>query len=385
MDITLVVLTMNRPTRCAETVRQAALATRGLKAEILVVNNGHHSLSMPDRMEGVPCRVLTMPSNWGAAARNVGWRQARGRAVLMLDDDAIIEPGLPEALVQGLDTDAGIGALYFRVHDGQQEEGCLLPTVFHGCACGFRRDILERTGGYPRGFVYYGEEYDLTFRMYRAGLPPRLCEKAPAVYHARDPAGRNTVRIIRYLVRNNAETWFAHFPLDHAVNALADTLRWYHRVSIKERAQAGFRHGCAAIPAAVLRGLLRRHPLEPAAFQAATLTGAVSLVAQEIRAYGLARVAICGVGKFPSLWLTCLRRAGIMPIAFLDHNAAWQGQTIHGVPIHIIKTDEAWPVFDETCAWIVGTSSRPDNIRWANELLQHGMNARTFQVFPRNP
>jgi GT2 family glycosyltransferase len=379
LDISVVILTMNRPARCLETVRRAALAAKGLAAEILVVNNGREPVPLPDRTEGVPGRVLTMPRNLGAAARNEGWREARGRAVLMLDDDAAIAPGLPEALVQGLDAEPGTGALFFRVHDGQKEEGCLLPTVFHGCACGFRRDTLERTGGYPHSFVYYGEEYDLTFRLYRAGLPPRLCEQAPAVHHARDPGGRDTARIIRFLVRNNAETWFAHFPLGEAVKALADTLRWYRRVGLKEHAQAGFRKGCAETPAAMLRGLARRRPLGEGPFRAATLAGPVAQVARDIRARGFTRVAICGVGKLPSLWLGILRRAGLTPIAFLDHNPAWLGQTIQGIPIHI-KSDATWPLRDSSCVWLTGTSSRPDNLQWGSELREQGFSAQTLAV-----
>lgn len=381
VDISIVILTMDRPARCLTTARLAGMAARDLKAEILVVNNGREPFSLPQNLENAACRVLNMPKNLGAAARNEGWREARGRAVLMLDDDAAISPGLPEALLQKLDAANETGAVFFRVHDGKKEEGCLLPTVFHGCACGFRRETLELTGGYPKSFVYYGEEYDLTFRLYRAGLPPKICEDAPAVHHARDPGGRNKTRIIHFLLRNNAETWFAHFPLHQAFKALSDTIRWYRLVGIKERATAGFKTGCAAMPAAILRGLARRRPLTPNAFGAATLAAPVAIAAQEIRARHFSRVAICGVGKLPSLWLEILRKAGLTPVAFLDHNPAWSAQAIQRTPV-LVKVNASWPMPDRTCALLLGTSSRPENIQWEKEAQAVGCSENLFSITP---
>lgn len=366
-DISIVILTMNRPLRCQQTAEQAAIAAQGLKAEILIVNNGNEPAPMPENLQGIPCQTLVMSRNLGAEARNKGWQAAQGSAVLMLDDDAIIQPGLPATLINGLNTNPNIGALFFRVHDGKKQEGCLLPTVFHGCACGFRRNILEQTGGYPKGFVYYGEEYDLTFRMYKIGLPPKLCSHAPAVHHARDPGGRNTARIIRFLIRNNTETWFAHFSFWQALMALSDTLRWYKQVGIKEGAQSGFMQGCSEIPTAMLRGLARRQTMPKDMFDAVTLIGAVAKAVDKIRKTGLTRVAICGVGKFPSFWLKTIRQAGLTPVAFLDHNPAWLNQKINGVSV-LVKSDATWPFYDPSCAWLTGTSSDHDNRLWLNEL-----------------
>ncbi len=379
MDLSIVILTMNRPARCLETARAAALAAQGCKAEIIVVNNARATINLPREISGVSARELIMQKNLGAAARNHGWREARGRVALMLDDDANIAPGLPQALLKGLEEQPGAGALFFKVHDGKQEEGCLLPTVFHGCACGFRRDLLEKTGGYPAGFVYYGEEYDLTFRLYRVGQPPKLCEKAPAVHHARDPGGRNTARIIRFLVRNNTETWFAHLPFARAIQALNDTLRWYRLVGIKEQASEGFRQGCFEIPAALLRGLARRRPLAKEAFLAATLAGATAAAAKDMLARNLSKVILCGVGKFPSMWLAILKNAGLTPVAFMDRNPAWRGQSIMGVPIKVHQLD-SWPEAASTCAWLTGTASYPDNRFWLNELAEKNLDKQTFLI-----
>lgn len=208
----MIVLTCGRPARCADSIRHNAQTLAGIPAEIMVVNNGGGSLDLPARVGDVPCRVLEMPRNLGAEARNAALAAARGEYVLVLDDDAYFNPELAAAMVQVFTADAAVGAVACRIQNGTGEEASLLPSVFHGCACGFRREALHQVGGYPRGYLYYGEEYELAFRLYQAGYRLALCPGSARVLHVRDAGGRDVNRIIRLLLRNNTYLWAKYLP-----------------------------------------------------------------------------------------------------------------------------------------------------------------------------
>ena len=169
-DLTVIVLTNNRTERCVDSVKHNACAFGSVKTEILIINNGREVPNLPANVHGVPCKIIQMPHNTGAVARNVGLRESCGEFILVLDDDSYIDPGLVEAMIKAFHSDPEIGAVAFKIQNGDNEEACLLPTVFHGCACGFRRSAIERVGAYPEGYLYYGEEYDLAFRLYQEGI-----------------------------------------------------------------------------------------------------------------------------------------------------------------------------------------------------------------------
>lgn len=366
LDVSAVVLTRNRANRCIDSVWHNALSMQGLRAEIIVINNGEEPVPLPATIANVPCRVVQMPRNLGAIARNEGLRLARGDTVLALDDDSYIDPGLIEAMLNLLKSDSRIGAVAFRIQNGDKEESCLLPTVFHGCACGFRRSALREVGGYPPGYLYYGEEYDLAFRLYQAGYRITLCNSSRRVRHVRDGDGRSNDRIIRLLVRNNAYLWFAFLPLRQILPALRDTLQRYALVAAKEGATKGFRAGCAQIPASMIRGLLNRKPLSYGVFRKIFLVDRIESLCSHPIFRKRKQVILCGVGKFPSLWTRLLCQQGIEPVAFWDHNPCWRGQSIDRVPVHVAgsKLPEA-PLGN---LWLAGTTSLTENARWQDRL-----------------
>ena len=366
LDVSAVVLTCNRANRCVDSVWHNALSMQRLRAEIIVINNGTEPVQLPATIANVPCRVIQMPRNLGALARNEGVRLARGNAVLALDDDSYMDPGLAEAMLNSLESDSQIGAVAFRIQNGDKEESCLLPTVFHGCACGFRRSALKKVGGYPPGYLYYGEEYDLAFRLYQAGYRITLCNSSRRVRHVRDGNGRSHDRILRLLVRNNAYLWFAFLPLRHILPALRDTLQRYALVAVKEGATKGFQAGCTQIPVSMIRGLLNRKPLSHDVFRKIFLVNRIQSLGSHPIFRKRKQVILCGVGKCPSLWTRLLRQQGIEPVAFWDHNPCWQGQSVDRIPVHVAGSK--LPSASLGSLWLVGTTSQAENARWQDRL-----------------
>jgi hypothetical protein len=309
-------------------------------------------------------------------------RLARGAAILALDDDSYLDPGLTESMLNSLHRDSRIGAVAFRIQNGDVEESCLLSTVFHGCACGFRRSALMEVGGYPAGYLYYGEEYDLAFRLYQAGYRIVSCNALGRVRHVRDGVGRNHDRIFRLLVRNNAYLWFAFLPVRQILPALRDTLQRYTLVASNEGANRGFRAGCAQIPASMLRGLLNRKGLSRDVFRKIFLVDRVEALCRHPLVRERRRVILCGVGKFPSLWTRLLRQHGVEPIAFWDHNPCWRHQSVDGVPVFVAGGELAAAPPDSL--WLVGTTSLSENTRWRDRLeIEMGLGAmRSAQTAP---
>ena len=367
VDVSAIVITHNRVKRCIDSVWHNALALQGVRAEMIVVNNGHEPVNLPASLSGTPCFVIPLKENLGAAARNIGLQAASGRFILVLDDDAYIDPGLVEAMLDTFRRDPQIGAVAFRILNGRKEEACLLPTVFHGCACGFRRSALERVGAYPQDYLYYGEEYDLAFRLYQVGYRIVFCPHPRGVRHERDGGGRSHDRILRMLVRNNTYLWFAFLPWRHIASACADTFHRYTCVARKERAEKGFRRGLLDIPWSAIRGLAHRRAMSRDIFRRVALADQVDRAAAQIVARARRRVIVCGVGKFPSFWVRLLRQRGLQVIAFWDGNPCWRDQWISNVPV--IVTGAELPYAPADCGWLVGTASLADNAIWSERLM----------------
>ncbi|MEI6808972.1 MAG: glycosyltransferase [bacterium] len=367
--VTAIVLTCNRPTRCVDSVWHNTLAMQGLEAETIVVNNGVETVSLPPAIAGIPCRVIQMPANIGAAARNAGIRAATGEILLVLDDDAYMDPLLARKAVDAFSANPGMGALAFSVRNGKEEdEACLLPSVFHGCACGFRKSAIVQAGGYPDDYLYYGEEYDVAFRLYGAGYSIGCLPGPHRVRHVRDQGGRNTARIIQLLVQNNTKLLWTHFPKQFLWAAFRNVLQRYRLVAGRENVLPAYLRGLRSVPSAMLRGMLRRKPMDRNIFRSVVALDKMELSCRRLWSAGAREVVVCGVGKFPSLWLAMLKRYGLRVRAILDANACWRAQCIGEVPVVATQMGvAAWLEVGLPC--LVGTASAPENERWRDRLM----------------
>lgn len=134
-------------------------------------------------------RAVRPPRNVGrAAARNLGWRAARGRWVLFLDDDILAPPGLLRAHLDLLQRDPASGTIGPAVTDPEIVDGphfryldtrgvAKLPPgpapgkYFVTQNAAVPRAAMERIGGFDEGFAAYGfEDMDLGFRLEDAGV-----------------------------------------------------------------------------------------------------------------------------------------------------------------------------------------------------------------------
>ena len=161
--------------------------------EIVVVNDG----SCDDTGELLTAlaqteprlAVVAPPRNVGrAAARNLGWRRARGNWVLFLDDDIIAPPGLLKSHLEVLVNDAGRGTIGPAVTDPEIVDAphfhyidtrgvAKLPPgpapgkFFVTQNAAVPRWALEAIDGFDEQFSAYGfEDMDLGFRLEDTGV-----------------------------------------------------------------------------------------------------------------------------------------------------------------------------------------------------------------------
>ncbi|MBI2423759.1 MAG: glycosyltransferase family 2 protein [Candidatus Hydrogenedentes bacterium] len=184
---TIVIATFNRVTHleaCLESLPWEALDRH--RTEVVVVDDGSTDGAKERVQSRFPrAKLVDYGENRGLAhARNAGARAARGRMLLYLDDDAVVQPGWLEAMLAADDGETLLGG---RILDfvGDREQGGpaystflgkRLPckpeqaTVGTGCNLGVPRRCLEVLGGFDEDLPYYFEDSDICIRARKAGF-----------------------------------------------------------------------------------------------------------------------------------------------------------------------------------------------------------------------
>ncbi|MDB5307998.1 MAG: glycosyl transferase family 2 [Gemmataceae bacterium] len=129
-----------------------------------------------------------------AAARNAGWRAARGEVVAFTDDDTVPDPGWLAAGLGAFDRDPDLAAAAGRTEvplpprptDYERNESGLATAEFVTANCFVRRQVLEAVGGFDERFrVAWREDSDLHFTLLERGLKLRKVPTAVVVHPVR--------------------------------------------------------------------------------------------------------------------------------------------------------------------------------------------------------
>jgi GT2 family glycosyltransferase len=179
--------------RCLNAVLQQEL---GEPFEVLLVDNGSSDDSIAYVRRGFPAvRVIDAARNLGfAGGNNLGIRAARGRYLVLLNNDTRVRPGWLRALIEAAEENPDAGAIASKLvfldpPNTIQNAGSLLLSDGSGAdrgfrepdrgqydvteevfgACGasvlYRREMLEDVGAFDETFFMYYEDTDLNWRM----------------------------------------------------------------------------------------------------------------------------------------------------------------------------------------------------------------------------
>ena len=161
--------------------------------------------------------------------------------MLFLDDDTrLLDRDSIEKALETISGDASIAAVAFAQAEADGKPWpaamqpsaatypCLVPT-FIGFAHLMRREAFQEVGGYRTLFGFYGEEKELSLRLLEAGYSVAYIPQA-RVAHVPDPSGRDRVRYLRQVVRNDCLGSLYNDPLLRLAWRLPAKMALYFRM-----------------------------------------------------------------------------------------------------------------------------------------------------------
>jgi len=213
MDLTVVIVSYNVSALLRQCLKTVNRARQGINCEIFVVdNNSTDGSCSVVRQEFPYVNLIENSTNAGfSAAGNQALRLAKGRYILLLNPDTLLEENSLTACIGFMESHQDAGALGVKMVNGEGEylpesKRCL-PSVssaffksfglsfifpgsklfnryYHaevgmdetaqtevisGAFMFIRREILDRTGLLDEDFFMYGEDIDLSYRILKAG------------------------------------------------------------------------------------------------------------------------------------------------------------------------------------------------------------------------
>ncbi len=208
---------------------------------VVVVDNGSRD-GTPDAVRSAfpAFQVVALPTNRGAAGRNIGARLATTAYVALSDDDSWWAPGALDRAVEILERNPSLALVAARVLVGPQETidptsvqmeasrpspvspGARQVLGFLGCGAVVRRDAYLSVGGFHPRLGIGGEEELLAMDLSAAGW--ELAYVPDVVCHHHPSTARDTSQRRRLLVRNGLWVVWLRLPLVAAVRISVERL-----------------------------------------------------------------------------------------------------------------------------------------------------------------
>jgi O-antigen biosynthesis protein len=213
MDLSVIIVNYNVRYFLEQCLQSVFKSAKNLELEVFVVDNNSVDGSVEMVRERFPqVKLIDNKENLGfSKANNQAIRLSRGRYVLLLNPDTVVEDDTFTRVVQFMDEHPDAGGLGVKMLDGQgrflpeSKRGLPTPSVafykifglsalfpksrifgkYHlgyldneqthqvevlsGAFMLMRRQALEKTGYLDEDFFMYGEDIDLSYRIIKAG------------------------------------------------------------------------------------------------------------------------------------------------------------------------------------------------------------------------
>jgi len=172
-----------------------------IKASIIIANN-NKNYSIPLGLKVKDLEVMVVNSTNPCWARNQGAKKAKGKYLVFLDNDVKVKKGFLDKVIRYLDLHPKVGAgqlkllrwgskkydsagdlltstgfLAERAREAEDKgqfnkDDCIFSGK--GAAMVVRKTVFEKIGGFDESYVYYWEEPDLFWRVWKAGFEVRF-------------------------------------------------------------------------------------------------------------------------------------------------------------------------------------------------------------------
>lgn len=254
--VSIIVLNWNRKNllkRCIDSIQSQTYKP----VEIVLVDNGSHDGSAEYVRENFPgVKLICNAENYGfCGGNNIGIKEAKGRYIALMNNDAVIQPDCIEEMVKTIRKGTDIGAVATKIlledkpsiidaagigicmdglsiGRGRMEEAAGYEEeaeVFFvsDCVSLYRREMLDDIGLYDEDFFAYAEETDLGWRARLKGWRTIYNPKAVAVHsHSSTMGAYNPFKV--FLVERN-RIWVAlkNLPFPYLVKGFFYTISRY--------------------------------------------------------------------------------------------------------------------------------------------------------------
>ena len=242
--------------------------------ELIFVDNGSTdgSAEWVEARYGDWVRIVRNRENLGfAEGNNVGIRLARGKYIVLLNNDTAVEPEWLEELIKPVEADSSVGMCASKVRSYNQPEvleatGELLfrdglnrarghlevdrgqydldLEIFFppGCGALYRRVMLDEVGLFDEDFFAYGDDTDLGIRGRLAGWRCVYVPRAVVYHKGSGSTGRYSAFKAFHVERNRVWVAVKYFPLHLLLmTPLYTVLRFFFQAygSLAHRGAAG--------------------------------------------------------------------------------------------------------------------------------------------------
>jgi len=189
--------------------------------ELIVVNDGSTDTTaavLADYQRRHSFTVIEQKNQGLPRALNAGFAHARGHYLTWISSDNIMLPEMLAVLVDALNKDPSLGLVYAdrylmdeegrtlgRFNTPNYDPYLLLHVNLVHCCFLYRRECMERVGGYDPQFIY-GEDWEYWIRIsqyYRMKRVPQ------ALYHYRLHSNSMTSELVRGTAHNMGYAQFA--------------------------------------------------------------------------------------------------------------------------------------------------------------------------------
>ena len=260
MDVSVIIVNYNVKDFLVQCLTSLQLALEGIDAEIIIIDNDSEDGSR----EYVPKKFPNLHYHWldrnigFGAANNIGIEEARGKYVLLLNPDTIIEKDTISSMMTFMDREPRCGIAGCRVlnADGTFQLACRrgLPTPWAsfcklfglqalfpssqlfarynmtyksehetydvdaliGAFMFCRKEALNQASGFDTDFFMYGEDVDLCHRVQKNGWTIRYFHE-PTIIHFKGESSRrssmNEIKVFYDAMEIFARKHFGHSTL----------------------------------------------------------------------------------------------------------------------------------------------------------------------------
>ncbi len=241
MDLSVIIVNYNVRQFLENSLTSILRALEGLEGEVFVVDNASEDGSVEMVRNKFPAvRLIENPANAGfARANNIALKQARGRYLLLINPDTVVQEDTFTVMMRFLDEhpDAGLAGCKILNPDGSFQLPCRrsFPTPWvaftkifglsalfphsrlfgrynltylspdetypvdavSGSFMMLRRDVYEKVGGLDEAFFMYGEDLDWCYRIRQAGYKVYYVHATKIIHFKGESTRRSDIDEIR--------------------------------------------------------------------------------------------------------------------------------------------------------------------------------------------